>query len=106
MYQYVLNACSMLPQLQFSPYVRFPKLDPFFSATYSLNNDASVRALNHLTNMKHLKAAFFHMGSGALSSVILRGKIVWLSNQSSGLIHQLSPHVHTMPIRPYFSRLR
>ena len=27
-------------------------------------NDASVRAFNHLTDMKHLKAAFFHTGWG------------------------------------------
>jgi hypothetical protein len=49
-------------------------------------NDASVRALNRLTDMKHLEAAFFHTGSGALSSgpVILRGKLIWLR---SGFIH-------------------
>lgn len=52
-------------------------------------NDASVRAFNRLTDMKHLKAAFFPYGVGPLSSDVLRGKLyrVGVTAQPGDFIH-------------------
>lgn len=95
MHQHVLDVRSMLLQLQFSPYALFPKLDPFFQLRIPsiAPNDASVRALNRLTDMKHLKAAFFHTGPYLQSYCV--------ANSSDGATKWLYPSPFSQLFPPY-----
>jgi hypothetical protein len=61
--QHVASA-PIFTEIKCSFQLRIPSITP---------NEASVRALSRLTDMKHINAAFFQTESGALSLVILRG---------------------------------